>query len=65
MISFDGTRLVYVSDLGSFTLYVYNTAEEMYEIAERGMATLAAADTATTECAAYLAVMVEIMSEVA
>lgn len=65
MISFDGTRLVYVSDLGSFTLYTYNTAEEMYAIAERGMATLAAADIATTECAAYLAEMVEMMSDAA
>ncbi len=61
MISFDGTRLVYVSDLGSFTLYTYNSSEEMYAKAEDGMATLAAADTATTECAAYLAEMTELM----
>jgi hypothetical protein len=65
MISFDGTRLVYVSDLGSFTLYTYNSSEEMYAKAEDGMATLASAEVAVVECAGFLAEMLEMMSEVA
>ena len=65
MISFDGTRLVYVSDMGSFTMYTHNTECEMYAIAEQGMATLASAEIAVRECAGYLAEMLEMMSDVA
>lgn len=63
MITFDGVRLVWVGETGAFTLYVWQTEDEMYTAARDGCADLREADRAVSDCAAYLSTMLELMKE--
>jgi hypothetical protein len=65
MITFDGVRLVYVGESGSFTLYTWQTEKEMYNSARDGCADLCEAEKAAAECAAHLAIMLELMEDYA
>jgi hypothetical protein len=64
-ISFDGVRLTYVGETGAFSLYSWQTCDQMYDAARAGCADLREAETAAADCAAYLAHMVELMEGVA